>query len=307
MHTITASGTSNNILPVGCCPPGHGVDPIPVISEHSESWPGLSRPSTSSLQSRRKQDVDARDNRGHDAERVIRPDRNPVLNYTDKERSLTNCRAVCLREFTGRKRNEVGMTVVAQTRLKLSGAQFRSFQETRPDRERWELIDGVPIMMVPPILSHQRIADNLARLLNDALARHEPTRIAISRAGVDLGETALAAIEGDYRPEPDVMVIDADFEPRQRFVQRAYVIARNRVRYRPRTRCVEERTMDRGQAAALSRSPALRDGALDRSLPRRSESRFAFRDAMARHEADASGRMAGDSYTKFRSHGIAGS
>lgn len=117
------------------------------------------------------------------------------------------------------------MTVVAQTRLKLSGAQFRSFQETRPDRERWELIDGVPIMMVPPILSHQRIADNLARLLNDALARHEPTRIAISRAGVDLGETALAAIEGDDRPEPDVMVIDADFEPLQRFVQRAYVIA----------------------------------------------------------------------------------
>ncbi len=78
-------------------------------------------------------------------------------------------------------------------------------------------------MMVPPILSHQRIADNLARILNDALARHDPTRIAISRAGVDLGETALASIEGDYRP--DVMVLDADFEPRQRFVQRAYVIA----------------------------------------------------------------------------------
>jgi Uma2 family endonuclease len=28
-----------------------------------------------------------------------------------------------------------------------------------------------------------------------------------------------------YRPEPDVMVIDADYEPRQRFVYRAYLIA----------------------------------------------------------------------------------
>ena len=57
---------------------GQELDRIPVRSEHLESWPGLSRPSTSSFQSRRKQDVDARDKRGHDAERVIRPDRNPV-------------------------------------------------------------------------------------------------------------------------------------------------------------------------------------------------------------------------------------
>ena len=49
------------------------LSPIPVISENSESWPGLSRPSTSSLQRRRKQNVDARDKRGHDAERVFDP------------------------------------------------------------------------------------------------------------------------------------------------------------------------------------------------------------------------------------------
>ncbi len=51
---------------------------------------------------------------------------------------------------------------------RMTGAQFRSFQETRPDHERWELVKGVPIMMVPPTISHQRIADNLTRLLNDA-------------------------------------------------------------------------------------------------------------------------------------------
>src|SRR5258707_15580813 len=51
---------------------------------------------------------------------------------------------------------------------RMTGAQFRAFQETRPDRERWELVKGVPIMMVPPTIAHQRIADNLTRLLNDA-------------------------------------------------------------------------------------------------------------------------------------------
>jgi hypothetical protein len=37
------------------------------MSNHStESWPGLSRPSTSCLPKRRKKGVDARDERGHD-------------------------------------------------------------------------------------------------------------------------------------------------------------------------------------------------------------------------------------------------
>jgi len=42
----------------------------------SESWPGLSRPSTSFELKARKKDVDARDKRGHDA--VIRLHRNAL-------------------------------------------------------------------------------------------------------------------------------------------------------------------------------------------------------------------------------------
>jgi Uma2 family endonuclease len=80
-------------------------------------------------------------------------------------------------------------------------------------------------MMVPPTIAHQRIAGNLERLLNDALAEYDPTRIAIHESGVELGEVALARIGEDYRPEPDVMAMDADYEPRQRFVERAYVVA----------------------------------------------------------------------------------
>jgi len=48
---------------------------------------------------------------------------------------------------------------------------FRNWVASRPDEERWELIDGVPMMMAPATRDHQRIASNLERLLNDALER----------------------------------------------------------------------------------------------------------------------------------------
>jgi len=110
---------------------------------------------------------------------------------------------------------------------RMSGAEFRAFQARRPDHERWELIAGVPSMVTPPTIGHNRIASNLERLLNDALDRHDPTRIAVQRPGIEL---VAAAIErevgpGDYRPEPDVAVIDADFDQNQRFVSRAYLFA----------------------------------------------------------------------------------
>ncbi len=41
---------------------------------------------------------------------------------------------------------------------------FRAFYSTRPDEERWQLIDGVAVMMPPPIPAHQRIASNLEGL-----------------------------------------------------------------------------------------------------------------------------------------------
>jgi Uma2 family endonuclease len=99
----------------------------------------------------------------------------------------------------------------------MSGAEFRAFQAHRPDKERWELVAGVPMMMTPPTIVHNRIASNLERLLNAALEQHDSSRIATQRLGIELGS-------GDYRPEPDVAVIDADFAADQRFVTRAYLL-----------------------------------------------------------------------------------
>jgi Uma2 family endonuclease len=113
----------------------------------------------------------------------------------------------------------MGVGIKEPTRAgRMSGERFRLFQEGRPDHERWELVGGVPMMMTPPTIAHNRIAGNLERLLNDALASHDQSRIAMQRPGIELGS-------GEFRPEPDVAVIDAEYEPDQRFVERAYLLA----------------------------------------------------------------------------------
>jgi len=78
--------------------------------------------------------------------------------------------------------------------------EFMAFLEMRPKEERWDLIEGVAVMMAPPSLAHQWIARNLCELLNRAFeaqgsglqAYHE---IAIRLPGVL-----------NFQPEPDVVV-----------------------------------------------------------------------------------------------------
>src|SRR5712691_9655837 len=105
---------------------------------------------------------------------------------------------------------------------RLSVELFRGFLEGRPDEERWELIDGVAVMMAPPTFAHQRIASNLERLLNDALESHAPRFTAYQRVGVNVAPPV-----EHYDPEPDVVVIDNDtaYQPDERYADRFYMAA----------------------------------------------------------------------------------
>lgn len=105
-------------------------------------------------------------------------------------------------------------------RSALSIDAFRAFCASRPDEEHWELIDGVPMMMAPATFVHQRIASNLERLLNDALARHRPEWAAYQRGGLNLRPEV-----DNYDPEPDVVVIDVVQSPDQRYADRFYLAA----------------------------------------------------------------------------------
>jgi Uma2 family endonuclease len=102
----------------------------------------------------------------------------------------------------------------------LSTGAFRAWTETRPDEQRWELIDGVPMMVTPPTKAHQRVASNLERLLNDALARSAADRAAYQRVGLNLGP-----IVDNYDPEPDVVVIDVGEGSDERYADRFYLVA----------------------------------------------------------------------------------
>jgi Uma2 family endonuclease len=106
-----------------------------------------------------------------------------------------------------------------QTSPMLSVASFRTWLESRPDEEHWELIDGVPMMMTPPNRRHQRIASNLESLLNAALKRHNPAFVAYHDIGVNIVSTV------PYDPEPDVAVIREDENPDPRYANRLYLVA----------------------------------------------------------------------------------
>jgi Uma2 family endonuclease len=98
-------------------------------------------------------------------------------------------------------------------------AAFHAFRDGRPDREKWELIDGVAVMMPPPFLVHQRISGNIERMLNDCLARNNPAW----RADREIG--LLVPDDDTYNSEPDVTVIDLDVEMGQLYAERFYFVA----------------------------------------------------------------------------------
>jgi Uma2 family endonuclease len=79
---------------------------------------------------------------------------------------------------------------------------FMAFLESRPEKEKWQLVDGVAQrIMTPPLLSHQGLAANLQFELNLALRTSRPDLWAYCEAGVRLPERR------DFQPEPDVIVL----------------------------------------------------------------------------------------------------
>lgn len=61
------------------------------------------------------------------------------------------------------------MALAAKRDARMDGSEFRLWIEGRPAHERWELLDGEPVLLAPPRERHQRIVMNLAGRL-DALA-----------------------------------------------------------------------------------------------------------------------------------------
>jgi len=80
--------------------------------------------------------------------------------------------------------------------------EYFTFTDTRPDNEKWELIDGEPILNASPSGTHHRILKNLIFLLATAERAKPGAWEAIPGIGVQVSVTSL--------PEPDVMILPAE-------------------------------------------------------------------------------------------------
>jgi Uma2 family endonuclease len=95
--------------------------------------------------------------------------------------------------------------------------EYEAFLETRPEEERWQLIEGVAVLMTPPTYVHQRIGFNLATLLNSALSSQGLGLFAYVEGGVRAPGVA------NFQPTADVVVVPDDpdylsYDLRFRFV-----------------------------------------------------------------------------------------
>ena len=79
--------------------------------------------------------------------------------------------------------------------------EYFAFTDTRPDNEKWELIEGEPILNATPSRLHQTIFLNLVYLLGALERQQHRTWEAIPGVGVRVSDTSL--------PEPDVFILPA--------------------------------------------------------------------------------------------------
>jgi Uma2 family endonuclease len=77
--------------------------------------------------------------------------------------------------------------------------EFYAFTDTRPDDEKWELIDGEPILNAAPSPTHQWIVKNLTFSLTMREREHGATWVMLPGLGVRVSST--------NRPEPDVLIL----------------------------------------------------------------------------------------------------
>jgi len=80
--------------------------------------------------------------------------------------------------------------------------EFYAFTDTRPDEERWELIDGEPILNAAPSHIHQWIVRNAVVCLTNREREIKAPWAVLPGLGVRVSDKD--------RPEPDILVIPSE-------------------------------------------------------------------------------------------------
>jgi len=101
---------------------------------------------------------------------------------------------------------------------KFTVEEYLAFIESRPDDERWQLIDGVAMMMPPPTVPHQIIAGNLAWELNALFRRQRRKLLAVQEVGLMVPSIA------NFRARVDMAVLDKPFRLKVPYADRFYLV-----------------------------------------------------------------------------------
>jgi Uma2 family endonuclease len=94
------------------------------------------------------------------------------------------------------------MTRLAHTDQPMTVEEFLAFARTRPDEEKWELIEGEPILNAAPAYLHQRIVGNLIFELGLIERRDKAQWAVVPGIGARLSDVSM--------PIPDVLVRPRD-------------------------------------------------------------------------------------------------
>ena len=80
--------------------------------------------------------------------------------------------------------------------------EFLAFTQTRPDEERWELIEGMPVMNASPIDIHQIIVANITTFLMNRKAATGATWLPMPGIGTRV------PLSANSLPQPDIFVLE---------------------------------------------------------------------------------------------------
>jgi Uma2 family endonuclease len=107
----------------------------------------------------------------------------------------------------------------AQSDTRFSVEEYLAFIATRPSEERWQLIDGVAMMMTPPTIRHQDIAFNLACELRAHIRGSKLPYKAMHEVGLIVPGVEL------FRPQADVAVVAPRVDPEASWADQFYLVA----------------------------------------------------------------------------------
>ena len=102
---------------------------------------------------------------------------------------------------------------------RLSVEDYLAFIAARPSEERWQLIDGVAMMMPPSTLRHQAVARNLGFELNFNFRASELAFSAFHEIGLIVPDI------DRFRPEADVAVLDDAMDLDTSYADRFFLVA----------------------------------------------------------------------------------